>query len=62
MRPWFNAWWTTFRFRYVLLEMLVALALAFLIWLYAHSRAQDSIDRVQIPVQIQLAAQQRLVR
>ena len=59
MRPWFKAWWTTFRFRYVLLEMLVALALAFLIWLYAHSRAQDSIDRVQIPVQIQLAAPQR---
>ena len=59
MRPWFKAWWTTFRFRYVLLEMLVALALAFLIWLYAHSRAQDSIDRVQIPVQVQLAAQQR---
>jgi hypothetical protein len=43
----------------VLLEMLVALALAFLIWLYAHSRAQDSIDRVQVPVQIQLAAPQR---
>jgi hypothetical protein len=59
MRPWFAAWWTTFRFRYVLLEMLVALALAFLIWLYAHSRAQDSIDRVPIPVQIQLAASQR---
>lgn len=59
MRPWFKAWWTTFRFRYVLLEMLVALALAFLIWLYAHSRAQDSIDRVPIPVQLQLAAPQR---
>jgi hypothetical protein len=39
--------------------MLVALSLAFLIWLYAHSRAQDSIDRVQIPVQIQLAPQHR---
>src|SRR4029077_13460123 len=59
MRPWFKAWWTTFRFRQALLEMLVALSLAFLIWLYAHSRAQDSIDRVQVPVQIQLAPQHR---
>jgi hypothetical protein len=56
---WFKAWWTTFRFRHTLLEMLVALSLAFLVWLYAHSRAQDSIDRVQVPVQIQLASQHR---
>ncbi len=54
-----RAWWTTFRFRHTLLEMLVALSLAFLVWLYTHSRAQDSIDRVQVPVQIQLASQQR---
>src|SRR5687767_12672111 len=59
MRPWFRAWWTTFRFRHVLLEMLVALALAFLVWLYANSRAQDSVDRAQIPVHIQLAPQHR---
>jgi len=59
MRPWFKAWWATFRFRQTFLEMLVALSLAFLVWLYTHSRAQDSIDRVQIPVQIQLASQQR---
>ena len=56
---WFKAWWTTFRFRHTFLEMLVALSLAFLVWLYTHSRAQDSIDRVQVPVQIQLAPQQR---
>ena len=54
-----KAWWTTFRFRHTLLEMLVALSLAFLVWLYTHSRAQDSIDWVQVPVQIQLAPQQR---
>jgi hypothetical protein len=59
MRAWFRAWWTTFRFRQTLLEMLVALSLAFVVWLYAHSRAQDAIDRVQVPVQIQLAAQHR---
>src|ERR1700687_3418137 len=59
MRLWFKAWWATFRFRHTLLEMLVALSLAFLVWLYTHSRAQDSIDRVQVPVQIQLAPQQR---
>jgi hypothetical protein len=59
MRPWFKAWWTTFRFRQTFLEMLVALSLAFLVWLYTHSRAQDSIDRVQVPVQIQLAPQHR---
>jgi hypothetical protein len=56
---WFRAWWTTFRFRHAILDMLVALSLAFLIWLYAHSRAQDSIDRVQVPVQVQLAPQHR---
>src|SRR5437868_12009728 len=59
MRSWFRTWWTTFRFRHTLLEMLVALSLAFLVWLYAHSRAQDFIDRVQVPVQIQLAASHR---
>lgn len=63
MRAWFRAWWTTFRFRYTIrytvLEMLVALSLAFLVWLYTHSRAQDAIDRVQVPVQVQLAPQQR---
>src|SRR5438067_1508917 len=59
MRFWFRAWWTTYRFRQMLLEMLVALSLAFLVWLYAHSRAQDAIDRVQIPVQLALAPQHR---
>jgi hypothetical protein len=59
MEAWFRIWWTTFRFRHTLLELLVALSLAFLVWLYAHSRAQDFIDRVQVPVQIQLAASHR---
>jgi hypothetical protein len=56
---WVKARWTAFRFRHTLLEMLVALSLAFLVWLYTHSRAQDAIDRVQVPVQIQLAPHQR---
>jgi hypothetical protein len=59
IHSWVKAWATTFRFRHTLLEMLVALSLAFLVWLYTHSRAQDSIDRVQIPVLIQLAPQHR---
>ncbi|MBI3409534.1 MAG: hypothetical protein HY040_14435 [Planctomycetes bacterium] len=59
MRPWFQAWWTTFRFRHLVLELLVALSLAFLVWLYTHSRDQNSIDHVQVPVQIQLNPSQR---
>src|SRR5438034_3530301 len=59
MRPWFQAWWTSFRFRNIVLEMLIAVSLAFLIWLYTHSRSQNSVDHVQIPVQIQLAPSQR---
>ncbi len=54
-----KAWWTTFRFRHIVLELLVSMCLAFLVWLYTHSRARSSIDHAQIPVQIQLAASQR---
>lgn len=54
-----KAWWTTFRFRHIVLELLVSLCLAFLVWLYTHSRARSSIDHAQIPVLIQLAAGQR---
>src|SRR5262249_55500114 len=49
----------TVRFRHLVLEALVALSLAFLVWLYTHSRDQNSIDHVQIPVQIQLSQSQR---
>jgi hypothetical protein len=54
-----KSWWTTFRFRHIVLEAVVALCLAFLVWLYSHSRAGDSTDFVQIPVQLQLAPNQR---
>ncbi|MGE3806379.1 MAG: CdaR family protein [Gemmataceae bacterium] len=41
-----------------LITLLVALSLAFLVWLYARSRDQDTLDNVPIPVQITLAAGQ----
>lgn len=53
------SWWAAFRYRHILLEGLVALSLALLIWLYAHSRDQTTIDHVQVPVQIQLTPSQR---
>jgi hypothetical protein len=37
------------------LEMIVALSLAFLVWLYIRTRHQESLDHVPIPVQISLA-------
>src|SRR5437868_3608950 len=37
------------------LEMLVAVCLALLIWLYARTRDQDTIDHVPIPVEVTLA-------
>ena len=46
---------TGYRVRHSLLEMLVALSLAFLVWLYTYSRAHDTIDLVAIPVQVVLA-------
>jgi hypothetical protein len=54
-----KSWWMAFRFRHIVLELLVSMCLAFLVWLYTHSRARTSIDHAQIPVQIQLAASQR---
>jgi hypothetical protein len=41
--------------RQVLFDVLVALSLAFLVWLYTRSRAQTALDDVQVPVQITLA-------
>jgi hypothetical protein len=37
------------------LEGLIALSLAFLVWLYIHTRDHESLDNVPIPVQVQLA-------
>jgi hypothetical protein len=38
-----------------IVSMLVALSLAFLVWLYAWSRDQESLDNVAIPVQVSVA-------
>jgi hypothetical protein len=51
--------WTNFRFRHIALEAVVSACLAFLVWLYTHSRSGDSTDFVQVPVQIQLPPGQR---
>ncbi len=42
-----------------ILEILSALSLAVLVWLYARSRDQETMDHVMIPLQIQLASTQR---
>src|SRR5438270_4791945 len=44
------------RLRQFGLEALVALSVAFLVWMYTRSRAQTTLDDVQIPVQITLAS------
>jgi hypothetical protein len=54
-----RARWTTFRFRHIVLEAIVSICLGFLVWLYTHSRAGDSTDFVQVPVQLQLPPAQR---
>jgi hypothetical protein len=47
------------RFRQLLLELVVSVCLACLVWLYIHNRIRNSIDRVAVPVAVQLAAHQR---
>jgi hypothetical protein len=54
-----KAWWTTFRYRHIVLEAIVSVCLAFLVWMYTHSRSGDSTDFVQVPVQLQLPPNQR---
>jgi hypothetical protein len=49
-----SAWLSACRTRHSLLEMLVAACLAFLVWLYTHSRGQETLDMISIPVQITL--------
>ncbi len=51
--------WTRFRSRQILLELLVSACLACLVWLYTHNRARTTIDQVPVPVQVQLAPNQR---
>src|SRR4051794_2312951 len=50
---------TIYRLRTVLLKAVVALSLAFLVWLYARSRHQESLDDVLIPVRIVLEEAQQ---
>lgn len=42
------------RVRHFLFELLVAWCLAFIVWMYMHSRAHQTIEHVQIPVTVQL--------
>jgi hypothetical protein len=56
---WLQAWWTAPRFRHFLLEAVIAFCLAFIVWLYIHSRGQETLDQVRIPVHIQLTVGQR---
>jgi hypothetical protein len=54
-----NYAWESFRYRQIGLELLVSVCLASLVWLYIHNRARNSIDHAAVPVQVQLAANQR---
>ena len=47
---------TVTRIRNVLLKGVVALSLAFLVWLYARSRHQETLDDVLIPVHVSVTA------
>ena len=42
-----------------LISFLVALSLAFLVWLYMRSRDQETFDNVKVPVTIELATSQK---
>jgi hypothetical protein len=52
------SWLARLRLPHVFMEVLVALSLAFLVWLYARSRHQETLDQVPIPVQVSLAPAQ----
>jgi hypothetical protein len=47
------------RGRHVLLELVVAWCLAFIVWLYMHSRVHQTLEHTQIPVSVHLAPAQR---
>jgi hypothetical protein len=55
MRRWFSPSASTLGVRNLALELLVAWCLAFIVWLYMHSRAHQSIDHIQLPIALQLA-------
>jgi hypothetical protein len=54
-----KTWWLRFRMRQVVLELLISVCLACLVWLYTHNRARHTLEHVAVPVQVQLAPQQR---
>ncbi len=45
--------------RHIVLELVIALCLAFLVWLYTYSRTREVIDQAPLPVQVQLTPAQR---
>jgi hypothetical protein len=47
------------RNRHLWVELLISLCFAFIVWLYIHSRGQQTLERVQIPVVVQLPPHQR---
>ena len=47
------------RGRHVLLELAVAWCLAFMVWLYMHSRVHQTLEHTQIPLAVHLAPSQR---
>ena len=47
------------RGRHLALELGVAWCLAFIVWMYMHSRAHQTLDHAQIPITVQLAPSQR---
>ena len=47
------------RVRHFLVELLVAWCLAFIVWMYMHSRVHQAVEHVQIPLSVQLLPSQR---
>ncbi|MEI7684335.1 MAG: hypothetical protein WCL32_04860 [Planctomycetota bacterium] len=45
--------------RHFVIELLVAWCLAFIVWMYMHSRSHQAIEHVQVPLAIQLLPSQR---
>src|ERR1700760_3654179 len=45
--------------RHIAIELCVATCLATTVWLYMHSRATQTLDHVQIPINVQLSTSQR---
>lgn len=50
---------SSLRFRRTLLEALVSACLAFIVWLYLHSRVHHVLEHVQVPISLQLAPAHR---